>query len=175
MDGSGKDIMTSANHVFCISKNRTATIEKTPIIGRMRKLNSGWTITYDDIYNPAARRIKILNWLNALKDKEDKLMENDDDGYKMLNWGSRDSKLTATHPTGHTNAVISTTADGIHNSNVSYGTVGHSTVSSRNDEILEWAGNKMDEDKKLDEMCEKFPALKKAREQFETMKRLVQE
>jgi hypothetical protein len=50
-----------------------------------------------------------------------------------------------------------------------------SSIADRNKEILEWAGQKMDEEAELGDLCEKFPALKKAREQFETMKRLVQE
>ena len=48
-------------------------------------------------------------------------------------------------------------------------------TAERNKEILEWAGQKMDEEVELLELCGKFPALKKAKEQFETIKRLVQE
>ena len=42
-------------------------------------------------------------------------------------------------------------------------------------EILDWASDKMDKEKELKALCEQYPALKKAREQFETIKRLVQE
>jgi hypothetical protein len=43
------------------------------------------------------------------------------------------------------------------------------------DEILDWASDKMNEEEELKELCEQYPALKKAKEQFETIKRLVQE
>jgi hypothetical protein len=40
--------------------------------------------------------------------------------------------------------------------------------------ILDWAKEKMAEEKKLDELCKKYPGMARARENFETIKRLVQ-
>ena len=39
--------------------------------------------------------------------------------------------------------------------------------------ILDWAKNKMAEEKKLDELCEKYPGLRKARDNYETFLALV--
>jgi hypothetical protein len=39
--------------------------------------------------------------------------------------------------------------------------------------ILDWAKKKMYEEQQLDELCEKYPGLGKARDNFETFKRLV--
>lgn len=40
--------------------------------------------------------------------------------------------------------------------------------------ILDWAKHKMEEERKLDGLCEKYPGLRNARDNFETFKRLVQ-
>ena len=40
--------------------------------------------------------------------------------------------------------------------------------------ILDWAKNKMAEEKKLDELCEKYPGLRKARDNYEVFLKLVQ-
>jgi hypothetical protein len=40
--------------------------------------------------------------------------------------------------------------------------------------ILDWAKQKMYEEQQLDELCKKYPGLGKARDHFETFKRLVQ-
>lgn len=40
--------------------------------------------------------------------------------------------------------------------------------------ILDWAKQKMEEEKKLDGLCEKYPGLRNARDNFETFKRLVE-
>lgn len=48
-------------------------------------------------------------------------------------------------------------------------------LNRRTKEILRWAELKMMEEKSLDEMCEKYPAVKELREQLETMKALVNE
>jgi hypothetical protein len=39
--------------------------------------------------------------------------------------------------------------------------------------ILNWAKKKMQEEQQLDELCEKYPGLGKARDNFKTFKRLV--
>jgi len=39
--------------------------------------------------------------------------------------------------------------------------------------ILDWAKKKMYEEQQLDELCKKYPGLGKARDNFETFKRLV--
>jgi hypothetical protein len=39
--------------------------------------------------------------------------------------------------------------------------------------ILDWAKRKMYEEQQLDELCKKYPGLGKARDNFETFKRLV--
>lgn len=41
-------------------------------------------------------------------------------------------------------------------------------------EVLEWAKKKMTEEKKIDELCKKYPGLRKARDNFETFLRLVE-
>jgi len=40
--------------------------------------------------------------------------------------------------------------------------------------ILDWAKKKMAEEKKLDELCEKYPGLRKSRDNYETFLALVQ-
>lgn len=42
-------------------------------------------------------------------------------------------------------------------------------------EAIEWAGKKMQEERRLDGLCEKYPSLERARNNFETILRLVQE
>ena len=39
--------------------------------------------------------------------------------------------------------------------------------------LLNWVGKKINEEAQLDELCDKYPALAEAREQFEAMKGLV--
>jgi hypothetical protein len=39
--------------------------------------------------------------------------------------------------------------------------------------ILEWAEQKMAEEKELDELCKKYPGLERARSNFETFKQLI--
>lgn len=43
------------------------------------------------------------------------------------------------------------------------------------EQIIEWAGKKMQEERRLDGLCEKYPSLERARNNFETILRLVQE
>lgn len=52
----------------------------------------------------------------------------------------------------------------------------HSTVDLSYDarEAVTWAKKKMLEEKKLDALCEKYPGLAKARENFEVFKRMVE-
>jgi hypothetical protein len=40
--------------------------------------------------------------------------------------------------------------------------------------ILDWAKKKMEEERQLDELCEKYPGLRKARDNYETFLALVQ-
>ena len=53
--------------------------------------------------------------------------------------------------------------------------LGHANIGlrSQTEHILHWARRKMDEEQRLNELCEKYPALAEAREQFEAMKVLV--
>ena len=53
--------------------------------------------------------------------------------------------------------------------------LGHVNIGlrSQTEHILHWARRKMDEEQRLNELCEKYPALAEAREQFEAMKILV--
>lgn len=41
--------------------------------------------------------------------------------------------------------------------------------------VLDWAKQKMEEEKHLDELCKKYPGLERARSNFETFKRLVEQ
>jgi len=41
-------------------------------------------------------------------------------------------------------------------------------------EVIDWARKKMQEEKKLNKLCEKHPSLKNARDKFETIKALVE-
>jgi hypothetical protein len=50
-------------------------------------------------------------------------------------------------------------------------TVGLSGPAS---EAITWAINKMQEERQLDELCDKYPSLGKARGNYETIKRLVE-
>jgi hypothetical protein len=100
-------------------------------------------------------RHEIFAWLKRQQEKE---IMNDEEMSTTFNgvWSGSPTTIGNDYPyaTDYTGAV--------------------SKEENRKEEILEWAGKKMDQEAKLDEMCEKFPALKKAREQFETMKRLVE-
>lgn len=40
--------------------------------------------------------------------------------------------------------------------------------------ILDWAKKKMEEEKRIDGLCEKYPGLRNARDNYETFKRLVE-
>lgn len=40
-------------------------------------------------------------------------------------------------------------------------------------EVIDWAEKKMEEDKKIDELCKQFPALKNAKEKYEIILKLV--
>jgi hypothetical protein len=40
--------------------------------------------------------------------------------------------------------------------------------------ILDWAKTKMEEEKRIDELCEKYPGLRKARDNYEVFLKLVQ-
>jgi hypothetical protein len=42
-------------------------------------------------------------------------------------------------------------------------------------DIVQWARKKRDEEFELDKMCKKYPGLAKARDSFETFKRLVED
>jgi hypothetical protein len=53
---------------------------------------------------------------------------------------------------------------------VSYPTV---SLTPEAESILDWASKKQAEEKQLDELCEKYPGLERARNNFETFKRLV--
>ena len=46
-------------------------------------------------------------------------------------------------------------------------------LSYRTKEILQWAEKKMKEEEQLDALCEKYPGLAKARDNFEMFKKLV--
>lgn len=52
---------------------------------------------------------------------------------------------------------------------------GHAMIGihEQTEKVLQWAKQKMEEEKALLELCEKYPALAEAREQFEAMKVLV--
>lgn len=40
--------------------------------------------------------------------------------------------------------------------------------------ILDWAKQKMEEERRIDGLCEKYPGLRNARDNFETFKRIVE-
>lgn len=47
------------------------------------------------------------------------------------------------------------------------------SLSGEAEMIIAWAREKMLEEKRIDELCEKYPGLRKARDNYETFKRLV--
>ena len=56
-----------------------------------------------------------------------------------------------------------------------FNALAHANIGLRNQTeiLLSWARRKMEEEKQMDELCAKYPALAEAREQFEAMKTLV--
>jgi hypothetical protein len=52
---------------------------------------------------------------------------------------------------------------------------GHANIGlhTQTEKLLSWARQKLEEEKQMDELCDKYPALAEAREQFEAMKTLV--
>jgi hypothetical protein len=55
--------------------------------------------------------------------------------------------------------------------NSSYASMG---LSLEAEELLDWAKAKRAEEQQLDELCKKYPGLGKARDNYETFKRLVE-
>lgn len=47
-------------------------------------------------------------------------------------------------------------------------------LSPRGQEVLQWAEQKMCEEQRLQELCEKYPALKEAKDKYEMIKALVE-
>lgn len=56
------------------------------------------------------------------------------------------------------------------NMNTSYATV---SLDQDTHILLQWAKKKMYEEQQLDELCKKYPGLRKTRDNFETFRRLV--
>lgn len=49
------------------------------------------------------------------------------------------------------------------------------SLSGETEMIIEWAREKMLEERRIDELCEKHPGLRKARDNFELFKKLIAE
>lgn len=47
------------------------------------------------------------------------------------------------------------------------------SLSGETEMIIEWAREKMLEEKRIDELCEKYPGLRKARDNYELFKKIV--
>jgi hypothetical protein len=54
-----------------------------------------------------------------------------------------------------------------------YGSIANVEFTGEVQSILDWARRKKAEEEQLDELCKKYPGLGKARDNFETFKRLV--
>ena len=54
-----------------------------------------------------------------------------------------------------------------------YGSIANVELTGEVQSIIDWARKKKQEEEKLDELCKKYPGLSKARNNFETFKRLV--
>lgn len=95
-----------------------------------------------------------------------------DDGFHFMSYTNLD-----TVPGRHVGEVIYTGGslyvwDGVCWTEISSGiSVG---LDSNAETAIDWATKKMQEEKDLDEMCKEFPALAKARDQFEMVKALVE-
>ena len=56
--------------------------------------------------------------------------------------------------------------------NTSHASVG---LTPDAEHAIDWARKKMDEERRIDELCEKFPGLKKAKDNYELMLNLVKD
>ncbi len=54
-----------------------------------------------------------------------------------------------------------------------YGSIANVELTPEVQSIIDWARRKKAEEQQLDELCKKYPGLGKARDNFETFKRLV--
>lgn len=55
-----------------------------------------------------------------------------------------------------------------------YGSIANVELTGEVQSIIDWARKKKAEEEKLDELCKRYPGLGKARDNFETFKRLVE-